>query len=93
MRRLRRAWSADPTIRDFIGLSENSWDFNAPGAIGGFGPLEMTDDLRRMVAQLFTPAPSEQAAAGSTPKRIPAEHQSAFCGRPGRRAAPCNRER
>src|SRR5690349_4204268 len=24
---LRRAWVADPGIRDFIGLSENSWDF------------------------------------------------------------------
>ena len=24
---LRRAWSTDPAIRDFIGLSENSWDF------------------------------------------------------------------
>jgi hypothetical protein len=27
---LRRAWVADPVIRDFIGLSENSWDFNTP---------------------------------------------------------------
>lgn len=34
---LRRAWSTDPAIREFIGLSENSWDFNAPGA--GFDPL------------------------------------------------------
>jgi hypothetical protein len=23
---LRRAWSLDPAIRDFVGLSENSWD-------------------------------------------------------------------
>src|SRR5262245_12659068 len=23
---LRRAWSADPRIREFVGLSENSWD-------------------------------------------------------------------
>ena len=29
---LRRVWSLDPAIRDFVGLSENSWDFNAPGA-------------------------------------------------------------
>jgi hypothetical protein len=36
---LRRAWSVDPAIRDFIGLSENSWDFNAPGGVPGFGPL------------------------------------------------------
>src|SRR6185295_5907763 len=24
---LRRAWSSDPGVRDFVGLSENSWDF------------------------------------------------------------------
>jgi hypothetical protein len=48
---LRRAWAADPKIREFIGVSENSWDFNAPGAIPGFGPLEMTDELRRRITQ------------------------------------------
>jgi uncharacterized protein DUF3306 len=37
---LRRAWSADPTIRDFIGLAENAWDFNDPNAMPGFGPLD-----------------------------------------------------
>src|SRR5438093_12553711 len=50
---LRRAWAADPKIRDFIGLSENSWDFNAAGSIPGFGPLEMTEELRRQIAQLM----------------------------------------
>jgi hypothetical protein len=35
---LRRAWSSDPVIRKFVGLSENSWDFNAPGGVPGFGP-------------------------------------------------------
>jgi hypothetical protein len=49
---LRRAWSADPRIRDFVGLAENNWDFNAPGAISGFGTLEMTDELRREVARM-----------------------------------------
>ena len=28
---LRRAWAADPRIRDFVGLAENSWDFNDAG--------------------------------------------------------------
>src|SRR5262249_38939565 len=32
---LRRAWAADPGIRDFVGLAENAWDFTAPGAIEG----------------------------------------------------------
>jgi hypothetical protein len=49
---LRRAWAADPKIRDYVGISENSWDFNAPDSMLGFGPLEMTDDLRREIARI-----------------------------------------
>ena len=49
---LRRAWASDPNIRDFVGLSENAWDFNDPGAITGFGSLEMTDELRRQIARM-----------------------------------------
>jgi hypothetical protein len=45
-------WTADPAIRDFVGLAENAWDFNAPDAITGFGALEMTDELRRQVARM-----------------------------------------
>src|SRR6516165_6345197 len=41
---LRRAWAADPKIRDFVGLADYDWDFNAPGAMTGFGSLEMTDE-------------------------------------------------
>jgi hypothetical protein len=40
---LRRAWSADPVIRDFVGLAENAWDFNDPSAIPGFGPLDYSE--------------------------------------------------
>lgn len=61
---LRRAWATDPKIRDFVGLSENSWDFNAPGAIAGFGPLEMTDELRAQVAQMVG-----RSLAGESPDR------------------------
>jgi hypothetical protein len=56
---LRRAWSADPDIRDFIELCENSWDFNAPGAMAGFGPLQMTDELRRQVRRMVGLATDE----------------------------------
>jgi hypothetical protein len=49
---LRRAWSADPRIRDFVGLADYDWDYHTPGSAGGFGPLEMTDELRRMVARI-----------------------------------------
>jgi Protein of unknown function (DUF3306) len=49
---LRRAWAADPAIRDFIGLSENSWDFTAPDGVPGFGPMRATDDVRELLAQV-----------------------------------------
>jgi hypothetical protein len=75
---LRRAWSADPTIRDFIGLSENSWDFNAPGGIPGFGALE-PGEIQRLLARLIggdevnegapasaAPLPSDGAMAQET---------------------------
>lgn len=50
---LRRAWSADPAIRDYIGLSENSWDFNATDSMHGFGPLQPNDNVRQMVSDVF----------------------------------------
>jgi hypothetical protein len=50
---LRRAWAADPKIRDFVGLADYDWDYHTPGSMAGFGPLEMTDDLRRMVARII----------------------------------------
>lgn len=48
---LRRVWTTDPAIRDFIGIAENQWDFTDPTAMPGFGPLEATDDVRELVAQ------------------------------------------
>jgi hypothetical protein len=50
---LRRVWTADPAIRDFVGLAENAWDFTDPTAMPGFGPLESTEEVRRMIAQVI----------------------------------------
>jgi hypothetical protein len=72
---LRRAWSADPAIRDFVGLSENSWDFNAPDSIPGFGSIDSAD-VRRMAAQLFG-EPSEEATGQPSPGQ-PAQPQPAL---------------
>src|SRR6202040_2459051 len=60
---LRRAWAADPKIRDFVGLADYDWDFNAPGSMAGFGSLEMTDELRRMAARIVGPASIEDQTA------------------------------
>jgi hypothetical protein len=50
---LRRAWLADPAIRDFVGLAENAWDFNDPNAMPGFGPLDYTpEQVRDLVARI-----------------------------------------
>src|SRR5438132_10014543 len=47
---LRRAWSADPAIRDFVGLAENAWDFNDPNAMPGFGPLDCSAEQLKALA-------------------------------------------
>jgi len=65
---LRRAWSADPAIRDFKGLAENDWDFNAPNSMLGFGELDPGTDVKKMLAQLF----GETPAAEEPPTEIPA---------------------
>jgi hypothetical protein len=51
---LRRAWVTDPTIRDFVGLAENAWDFNDPNAMPGFGALDQTpEQVRQLVATIM----------------------------------------
>ena len=66
---LRRLWSSDPKIRDFVGLSENSWDFNAPGAMAGFGPID-TEQVRRVLTRLLE-EPDIEADASSSTNRPP----------------------
>ena len=69
---LRRAWSADPAIRDFKGLAENDWDFTDPAAMPGFGTLPAGYDITKLMTQIFgekseaplkrDPAPDEAAS-------------------------------
>jgi len=73
---LRRAWSADPAIRDFIGLSENSWDFNMPAGVPGFGSLAI-EDVRRLLEEsegqpeaLDMASQSGQPPSGSVPDQV-----------------------
>jgi len=60
---LRRAWVADPAIRDFVGIAENQWDFNDPHGVPGFGPLE---DVGRLLAQALGDG-EQPAAPAATP--------------------------
>ncbi|WP_372618965.1 DUF3306 domain-containing protein [Falsiroseomonas sp.] len=49
---LRRMWSLDPAIRDYIGPVEYQWDFNAPGGL----PLGFADALAGDVKELLAQA-------------------------------------
>jgi hypothetical protein len=52
---LRRAWSSDPAIRDFVGLVENGWDFNDPTAMPGFGPIDASEVARLLAGVIGAP--------------------------------------
>src|SRR5438445_5493584 len=65
---LRRAWTADPAIRDFIGLAENAWDFNDPNAMPGFGPLDCSaEQLQALVGRVIGSARSVAASLAEAP--------------------------
>jgi hypothetical protein len=67
---LRRAWSADPAIRDFMGPNENFWDGVGPEGIPGFGDLDPGLDVKRLVSELFgetTSEPKSNDAASVSP--------------------------
>jgi hypothetical protein len=76
---LRSAWTADPAIRDFVGIAENQWNFNDYGCIPGFGPLEAADYLvDRALGSLTnvaqqSPQDTEHAEQSNLPHSEPVE--------------------
>jgi hypothetical protein len=72
---LRRAWAADPKIRDFVGLADYDWDFNTPGAIPGFGPLEMSDEVRRQVVQMISGSLTEGELDKPAPAHVDGQRE------------------
>ena len=48
---LRRVWTLDPQIRDFIEVAENQYDWNAADGVPGFGALPEGTDLQALLAQ------------------------------------------
>ncbi len=65
---LRRAWVSDPKIRNFVGLADYDWDFNAAGSMAGFGPLEMIDEVGKAVGRVVDP---DRTAADASSLRDP----------------------
>jgi hypothetical protein len=68
---LRRIWSADSAIRDFVGLQEYDWDYNTPGAIAGFGELGGEHNIKEMLARVFGEHPSAEGLAETAPQGQP----------------------
>ena len=59
---LRRVWSLDPAIATLWSVGD-SWDFNAPGGMSGFGPID-GQEVGRLLTRLLR-EPDTIAAAGS----------------------------
>jgi len=57
---LRRMWSLDPAIRDYVGPAEYQWDFNDPASIPGFGGARA---VAAALAQAVAEPPPEPAPA------------------------------
>jgi Protein of unknown function (DUF3306) len=57
---LRRAWTSDPAIKNFVGLVENGWDFNDPSAMHGFGAIT-PQEVARLAGQVIAALPQDDA--------------------------------
>lgn len=64
---LRRAWASDPAIRDFRGLQENDWDFNAPDSVPGFGTFKSEDEIKALARRLFGGGDGAEPVSQSVP--------------------------
>ena len=74
---LRRMWSLDPAIRDYIGPVDYQWDFNTPGGLPfGFSDT-LGGDVQKLLAQAIGKieelAGEEAPEAEATPPEAPAE--------------------
>ncbi|MGD9846741.1 MAG: DUF3306 domain-containing protein [Variibacter sp.] len=86
---LRRAWSTDPAIRDFIGLAESAWDFNDPNAMPGFGPLDRSpEEVRQMLAKVMGELRRDTEEAIPSDDGVPGTEASVAATDTGRAKGP-----
>ena len=89
---LRRIWTLDPAIRDFVGPADYAWDYNAPDGVPGFS-LELGGDAQKLLAQaigLGEPEPGDEAPPADAGEVRPADVASSPAppGPPAEAAAP-----
>lgn len=64
---LRRMWSLDPAIRDYIGPVDYQWDFNTPGGLPFGFSNELGGDVAKLLAQAIGKLTEEEADAPGQP--------------------------
>jgi hypothetical protein len=77
---LRRMWSLDPAIRDFVEMAENQWNFNVPGGIPGlFQDVPPGTDVSVWLTQatqsVAFKAPEKNADGSSAPDPTPLDER------------------
>ena len=94
-RAMRRLWSLDPAIRDYVGDARDyAWDWNVPGGVPVSGPLSATTDVKQMVKDIFgrekaSPAEAEAAEpAVAADRNDPAESPAQMTVADATQAAP-----
>jgi hypothetical protein len=88
---LRRMWSLDPAIRDFINCVDYQWDFNTPGGLPPGFANELVGNVKQMLAQAIGlddegKSPADRAAEAE------AEAQAEAAARSGAEAPPVKAE-
>ena len=68
---LRRMWSLDPAIRDYIGPVDYQWDFNTPGGLPFGFSNELIGDVSKLLAQAI--GKIEELAPDDAPEQAQAE--------------------
>ena len=67
---LRRMWSVDPAIRDFIGCVDYQWDFNTPGGLPAGFATELVGDVQKLLAQAIGTREGEAEEEAATPEAV-----------------------
>jgi Protein of unknown function (DUF3306) len=66
---LRRMWSLDPKIRDFVcEAREYAYDWNTPGGVPGSGLLPPSDEIARMAARIVGAGDLDEAPGTGLPE-------------------------
>jgi hypothetical protein len=75
---LRKVWALDPAIRDYVGDARDyAYDWNTPGGVPGFGPIDPAYDVDGTLARMFSEKPRADRLEADQPEVNPVEAEQA----------------